>query len=93
MEEKTDLRILKTRKALSDAFLVLLCEKRFEDITVSELCDRAMYAAPPFISITRTNMNFLLSLSVSMRKPSPWMPKARRRIRCLTIPLYVPALY
>ena len=48
MGKKTDLRILKTRKALSDAFLVLLCEKRFEDITVGELCDRAMVRRATF---------------------------------------------
>lgn len=48
MEEKTDLRIIKTRKALCDAFLVLLSEKRFEDITVGELCDRAMVRRATF---------------------------------------------
>lgn len=48
MGEKTDLRIIKTRKALCDAFLVLLSEKRFEDITVGELCDRAMVRRATF---------------------------------------------
>ena len=48
MEEKTYLRIIKTRKALCDAFLVLLSEKRFEDITVGELCDRAMVRRATF---------------------------------------------
>ena len=37
-----DLRIQKTYMALTSTFYELLEEKRFEDITVNELCDRAM---------------------------------------------------
>jgi len=48
MGQKTDLRIVKTRKALVDAFLQLLEEKRFEDITVNELCERAMVRRATF---------------------------------------------
>lgn len=48
MDKKTDLRIQKTQKALCDAFLVLLEEKRFENITVNELCDRAMVRRATF---------------------------------------------
>lgn len=48
MEKKTDLRILKTHKALTTTFLQLLEEKRFEDITVNELCDLAMIRRATF---------------------------------------------
>jgi len=48
VEQKIDLRILKTRKALTDAFWQMLGEKRFEDITVNELCDRAMVRRATF---------------------------------------------
>ena len=48
MEKKTDLRILKTYRALFDAFTELLDEKRFEEITVGELCDRAMIRRTTF---------------------------------------------
>jgi AcrR family transcriptional regulator len=48
MHQKTDLRIVKTHKALVDAFLQLLGEKRFEDITVNELCERAMVRRATF---------------------------------------------
>lgn len=48
MEQKTDLRILKTHKALCDAFFHMLEEKRFEDITVNELCERAMVRRATF---------------------------------------------
>ncbi|MDO4174357.1 MAG: TetR/AcrR family transcriptional regulator [Eubacteriales bacterium] len=48
MTGKTDLRIQKTHKALCETFLQLLSEKRFENITVNELCDRAMIRRATF---------------------------------------------
>lgn len=48
MEEKIDLRIQKTYMALHDAFIALLAEKRFDDLTVNELCDRAMIRRTTF---------------------------------------------
>jgi AcrR family transcriptional regulator len=48
VEKKMDLRIQKTYMALTGAFLELLEEKRFEDITVNELCDRAMVRRATF---------------------------------------------
>ena len=41
MEKKLDLRVQKTYKALLGALYQLLCEKSFDAITVTELCDRA----------------------------------------------------
>lgn len=41
MDKKLDLRVQKTYKALLGALYSLLCEKSFDDITVTELCDRA----------------------------------------------------
>ncbi|MGN1061265.1 MAG: TetR/AcrR family transcriptional regulator [Candidatus Coproplasma sp.] len=41
MEKQLDLRIQKTLRALIKAFKELLCEKSFDEITVTELCDRA----------------------------------------------------
>lgn len=48
MEEKMDLRIRKTYLALHNAFMELLAEKRFEELTVNELCDRAMIRRTTF---------------------------------------------
>lgn len=48
MEEKTDLRIQKTYLSLHNAFVSLLEEKRFEDVTVNELCERAMIRRTTF---------------------------------------------
>ena len=41
MEEKVDFRVKKTRRALLQALRTLLTEKSFDDITVTELCERA----------------------------------------------------
>ena len=48
MAEKMDLRIRKTYLALHNAFTELLEEKRFEEFTVNELCDRAMIRRTTF---------------------------------------------
>ena len=36
-----DARVVKTKAKLTDEFSKLLCEKKFEDITVNELCERS----------------------------------------------------
>lgn len=38
----TDLRVLKTHKAIQTAFVDLLYEKEFKDISVQEICDKAL---------------------------------------------------
>jgi AcrR family transcriptional regulator len=48
MEKKYDLRIIRTYKALNEAFLQLMSEKHFEDITINELCERAMIRRTTF---------------------------------------------
>ena len=48
MEQKTDLRVIKTHSALTDAFWQMLREKKFEEIAVNELCDRAMVRRATF---------------------------------------------
>ena len=48
MERKLDLRIQKTYLALQTAFVELLEEKPFEELTVNELCDRAMIRRTTF---------------------------------------------
>lgn len=42
MNEKLDLRVQKTYNALFEAFINLLEEKSFEEITINELCEKAM---------------------------------------------------
>lgn len=42
MKEKQDLRIVKTRKNLYESLLYLLKEKTFEEIKVSDICEKAL---------------------------------------------------
>ncbi len=39
---KTDLRVLKTRKAIKDAFLILIQTKGYDRITIQDIADEAM---------------------------------------------------
>lgn len=48
MESNLDLRIQKTYLSLHNAFSALLEEKKFEDFTVNELCNRAMIRRATF---------------------------------------------
>jgi AcrR family transcriptional regulator len=48
VEKKTDLRVIKTYKALTDAFWQMMSEEKFEDIAVNELCNRAMVRRATF---------------------------------------------
>lgn len=48
MEKKLDLRVQKTRQALTAALYDLLCEKSLSDITVTELCERAVIRKATF---------------------------------------------
>lgn len=48
MEKKLDLRIQKTYQALHIAFTELLERKNFEEITVNELCDKALIRRTTF---------------------------------------------
>jgi len=48
METKLDLRIYKTYKALHNAFEEILEHKSFEELTVNELCDKAMIRRATF---------------------------------------------
>jgi AcrR family transcriptional regulator len=48
MEKQLDLRVQKTHKALTSALYELLCEKSMNDITVTELCERAVIRKATF---------------------------------------------
>lgn len=47
-EEKTDLRILRTKKAIREAFFKLIKQKGFEAITVKDITDEAMISRNTF---------------------------------------------
>lgn len=50
MKEKTDLRVIKTKKALYESLLELMKEKTFEEIKVSDICEQALINRSTFYS-------------------------------------------
>lgn len=46
--KKEDLRVVKTHKALINAFYTLLCIRSFEKITVNDLCEEALISRVTF---------------------------------------------
>lgn len=48
MEKKVDLRIQKTRSALTNALYELMSQKSLDEITVTELCERAVIRKATF---------------------------------------------
>ncbi len=67
MSPKEDLRVTKTKKALSDAFLQLLSEKSFEAITVNELCESAGIRRATFYKHFTDKFQYLASFTRSLR--------------------------
>lgn len=72
MEKKKDLRIVKTTLALQDSFMSLLKEKTFEEITVGEICDRAMVRRATFYNHYADKYDFLAEF---MRQKSEMFQK------------------
>ena len=58
---KTDRRVTQTRDALGDALVALMHEKRFDDITVQEVLDRAGIGRTTFYTHYRDKGDLLLS--------------------------------
>lgn len=48
MAKQLDLRVIKTRKALTTSLYDLMCKKAFGDITVTEICDNALVRKATF---------------------------------------------
>ncbi len=67
MPNKEDLRVRKTKKALFDAFMKLLCEKPFDEITVNELCDAAGIRRATFYKHYSDKFDFLTAYTCLLR--------------------------
>ncbi len=65
--KKEDLRVQKTKKALTEKFRQLLEEKRFEDITVNELCEKAGIRRATFYKHFEDKYDFLSFVVQSLR--------------------------
>ena len=59
-DEREDFRITKTKQALVEAFTSLILEKKFESITVNELCDRAGVRRATFYKHFEDKYDFLI---------------------------------
>ena len=59
MDNKYDLRIIRTYKLLTEAFMQLMSEKHFEDITINALCERAMIRRTTFYKHFADKYEFL----------------------------------
>lgn len=67
MPNKEDLRVRKTKKALFDAFIKLLAEKPFDEITVNELCDSAGIRRATFYKHYSDKFDFLTAYTCLLR--------------------------
>lgn len=65
--QNEDLRVKKTKKALTETFFKLLNEKPFEEITVNELCELADVRRATFYKHYTDKLNFLTSIVKSLR--------------------------
>lgn len=67
MPQKEDLRVKRTKKALADAFMTLLNQKPFDEITINELCDRAGVRRATFYKHYNDKYDFLAAYTRSLR--------------------------
>lgn len=68
MEQKLDLRIERTYRSLHQAMTELLEEKEFSDITVNELCERAMIRRTTFYKHFADKNEYLLAYMREVRR-------------------------
>lgn len=62
MKEKTDLRIIKTKKILFDALLKLMKKKNFEKIKISDICEEALINRSTFYAHFEDKYELLMAL-------------------------------
>lgn len=68
MQYKEDLRIVKTKNSLNNAFFEMLREMPIEDITVNELCERAGVRRATFYKHFNDKIDFLTYLIKDIRE-------------------------
>lgn len=68
MKKETDLRIIKTKKALYEALLELMKDKTFEEIKVSEICDRALVNRSTFYAHYTDKYELLVDLFDDLKR-------------------------
>jgi AcrR family transcriptional regulator len=66
--EKEDLRVIKTKRRLKEAFEVLLLHKTYEKITIKDLCDKAMVNRKTFYLHYSTIDDILKEIELDLTK-------------------------
>ena len=67
-ERKEDIRIVKTRKALTDAFFDMLTEMPLDEVTVNDLCERADVRRATFYKHFEDKSDFLFKTVKTLRE-------------------------
>lgn len=67
MAVKEDLRVQRTKKALAEAYMSLLNERPFDEITINDLCDKAGVRRATFYKHYNDKYDFLASHTRSLR--------------------------
>ena len=63
MLKKADLRIIRTKKFIYDAFIKLIAEKGYDAITIQDIADEALINRATFYSHYRDKQDLLTKLS------------------------------
>ena len=66
--DKTDLRIVKTNKALYEALLLLMKEKTFEEIKISDLCQKALINRSTFYAHYNDKYELLITMVEDLKQ-------------------------
>lgn len=68
MKEKVDLRVIKTKKNLYDSILSIMGDKPFEEIKVSDICEKALINRSTFYAHFNDKYELLYSLISDLKK-------------------------
>ena len=68
MQEKTDLRIIKTKKILFDSLLKLMKKKNFEKIKISDICEESLINRSTFYAHYEDKYELLIDLFEDQKK-------------------------
>lgn len=68
MEEKTDLRVIKTKKILFDSLLKLMRNKNFEKIKISDICEESLINRSTFYAHYTDKYELLVELFEEQKK-------------------------
>ena len=86
MRKKEDLRIVKTKRALTDAFAELIVDTPYDSLTVNDLCRKAGIRRATFYKHYKDKLDFLNKMTYSMRQS--YEPPCKSALHCSTADYY-----